>query len=49
MPFITHLSPDTGTNHSCTYLTNVFKVLDIMSFSAHDLIDDIGTHLVPVL
>lgn len=31
------------------YLTDVLQVFDIMSFCAHDFIDDIGPHLVPVL
>lgn len=31
------------------YLTDVFKVFDIVPLCAHDLIDDISSHLVPVL
>lgn len=35
--------------HQDVYLTNVLEVLDVVTLSAHDLIDDIGPHLVPVL
>lgn len=35
--------------HSWAYLTNVLEVLDVMALSAHDFIDDVGPHLVPVL
>lgn len=35
--------------HSWAYLTNVLEVLDVMTLSTHDFIDDVGPHLVPVL
>lgn len=35
--------------HHYGYLTNVLEVLDVMTLGAHDLIDDIGPHLVAVL
>jgi hypothetical protein len=35
--------------HHHGYLANVLEVLDVMTLSAHDLVDDIGPHLVPVL
>lgn len=31
------------------YLTDVLEVFDVVSLCAHDLIDDVGSHLVPVL
>lgn len=31
------------------YLTNVLQMLDIMAFSTHDFIYDIGSHLISVL
>lgn len=33
----------------CWYLADVLEVLDVVSLCAHDLIDDVGSHLVPVL
>lgn len=35
--------------HMFKYLTDVFEVFDVVSLCAHDLIDDIGSHLVSVL
>lgn len=31
------------------YLTYVLQVFDVVAFSAHDLVDDVGPHLVSVL
>lgn len=31
------------------YLTYIFQVLDVVTFCAHDLVDDVSPHLVPVL
>lgn len=31
------------------YLANVLEVLDVVTLRAHDLIDDIGSHLISVL
>lgn len=31
------------------YLADVFEVFDVVPLCAHDLIDDISSHLVPVL
>lgn len=31
------------------YLTYIFQVLDVVTFRAHDLIDDVSPHLVSVL
>ncbi len=35
--------------HPMLYLTDVLQVLDVVALSAHDLVDDVGPHLVSVL